>query len=37
VEESLTPDGIAGPRTFMKINTKAGIEVPTLHNDREIE
>jgi len=34
-EQSLSPDGIAGPRTLMKLNTKAGIDVPTLHNGRE--
>ena len=37
VEESLIPDGIAGPQTLMKLNTKAGIDVPTLHNNLETE
>jgi len=34
-EESLSPDGIAGPRTLMKLNTKVGLDVPTLHNGRK--
>lgn len=37
VEASLTPDGIAGPRTLMKLNTAAGLDVPTLRLGRETE
>ncbi len=34
-EETLVPDGVAGPRTLIRLNTLAGLDVPTLISNQD--
>jgi general secretion pathway protein A len=36
-EETLVPDGVAGPRTLIRLNTLAGLDVPTLISNQDSE
>ena len=37
LSKGLIPDGVAGPRTFIRINTLVGLDVPTLINNQDID
>jgi len=34
-EETLVPDGVAGPRSLIRLNTLAGLDVPTLISNQD--
>lgn len=34
-DEMLTPDGVAGPQTLIRLNSALGLDVPTLIDQRE--
>jgi general secretion pathway protein A len=36
-EQALVPDGVAGPRTFIRLNTLAGLDVPTLISNEDAD